>query len=281
MTSSARHEPVVHHVISGRLHLSIDVLQLIDTIRAESDACIFICGAAAKVEPRTRARLIALLDALAILASRGVRFAVGDGGTNSGVMEAAGIARARARPPFALVGVAPAAEILATRGPIDAMVDPNHSHVIAVHNPDWASARRQDGWLPSQGFWGSELEVMRDLFGRLADNRPSIAIVANGGRAALDEVRMHLDSGRGAVLVAGSGRAADALASLVRGTSPLDAETARLANKARDRGTLSAPERCEVFELRDGATALADLLQRRLSLQKTEDRSQEPGSSSS
>lgn len=264
MTSGPRHQPVVHHVISGRLHLSADVLQLIEDVRRDTEACVFICGAASRVDARTRARLISLFDSLALLAARGLRFVVGDGGTNAGVMEAAGIARARARPPFALVGVAPAAEILATHGPMDAMIEPNHSHVVAVHNPDWIHSRRHDGWLPSHGFWGSELEVMRDLFARLSDGRPSIGIVANGGRAALDEVRMHLDSGRRMVLVAGSGRAADALAALVRGVPPRDDETLSLAELAMDRGTLSLPDACEVFEMSDGAEVLASLLDTRL-----------------
>jgi hypothetical protein len=260
MNSVPRHEPVVHHVISGRLHLSADLLQLIDDVRAGTDACIFVCGAASNVDQRTRGRLIALFDALAILAARGLRFVVGDGGTNTGVMEAAGIARSRARPPFVLLGVAPAAELLATHGPMNALIEPNHTHVVAVHNPGWADSRRHDGWLPSHGFWGAELEIMRDLFARLSESRPSVAIIASGGRAALEEVRMHLDSGRKLVIVAGSGRAADALAAIVRGTRPRDDEVAQLMDIAIARRTLSVVELCEVFDIAEGAEALADRL---------------------
>ena len=57
------------------------------------------------------------------------------------------------------------------------------------------------------------------LFGALAEGRPSVAIVANGGGITLNEVESNVRAGRRIILIEGSGRAADALVSLVRKTA--------------------------------------------------------------
>lgn len=251
--------PVIHHVISGELARSAAVLELVDGLRRTTTACLFVCGGAGHVPSGLHARLIDLFDALALLSARGVRFVAADGGTNSGVMEATGLARQRAATPFPLIGVTPAAEILGPHGARQTVADPHHSHVIAVHNPGWA--RNCTGRTSTGTFWGAELDTMRDLFGRLAEGRPSVALVANGGLRALDEIRMHLDAGRRTILVAGSGRAADAIVSLLQGTSPRDDETKALAETARERAILSSPDLCEAFELDAGAAALAQRLE--------------------
>lgn len=234
-------------------------MDLVADLRRDTTACLFACGGAAHVAPDTRDRIIALFEALAILAARGVRFVAADGGTNSGVMAATGLARHHASTSFPLIGVTPAAEILSAHGARHALADPHHSHVIAVHNPGWSTGRQPAG--TERSFWGAELETMRDLFGRLAAGRPAVALVANGGTHALEEIRMHLDAGRRTILVAGSGRAADAVVSLLHGTQPGDAETRVLAETARTRSTLSVPSLCETFDIDAGAEALADRLE--------------------
>ena len=255
--------PRIYPVTSGRLDQSPDLLRLVDEVRADADAFVFVSGGASNVDEALRLRLIALFDALAILADRGCRIGVGDGGMHSGVMEAVGLARVRSRLPFPLIGVAPAAEIAGSR-PGTTRIDPNHSHVLAVDNPGWVETARRGDWDPANGYWGLELEAMADLFDCLSRGRPSVAIVANGGRVTLDEVRMHLDSHRKTILVAGSGRAADALVSLIRGTTPGDDEILAMMGAARAAGTLSAPALCEVVDLFDGSPALADRLARHL-----------------
>ena len=77
-------------------------------------------------------QLLAMFDALTLVAKTGRRIAVGDGGTQAGIMEAAGLARRASGNAFPLIGVAPAREIQ-PRGKTP--VDPNHSHVVAVDNP--------------------------------------------------------------------------------------------------------------------------------------------------
>jgi hypothetical protein len=256
----APERPVIHHVVSGELGRSVAVVDLVDALRRETTGCVFACGGAGNIAPDTRQRLLQLFGALPLLASRGVRFVAADGGTNSGVMEAIGLARSRSPVAFPLLGVTPAPEILGPHGAKETVVDPHHSHVIAVHNPRWPGGRREPG-APAGGYWGAELETMRDLFGRLADGRPSVAVVANGGPRALDEIRMHLDAGRRTIFVAGSGRAADAIVSILRGTEPADPDTRALAATARDNAIVSAPGLCDTFDIGEGAAALADRLE--------------------
>ena len=176
-------------------------------------------------------------------------------------MEAAGRARLAARPPFPLVGVAPRPEVDGG----DTPVEPNHSHLVAVENPSWVAARSQAGWRPDQGYWGSEVDAMFDLFDRLSRGRPAVAVVGNGGAVTLQEIGKHVAAGRSMIVVAGSGRAADALASLLGGTGPNDPEVVELSQAAQANGLMVRPELYELFPAEDGAAALADVIARHLS----------------
>lgn len=257
MTQSNAHAagtPAVIHVTSGELDSSPEIAELVEAVRRDADAFVFLSGGASKISEEDRRQLLDLMNALAVLANRGVRLAVGDGGTKAGLMEAAGRARLSARPPFPLVGVAPGPELNGGK----TAIDPNHSHVVAVDNPAWVEARAHRGWSPDQGYWGSEVDAMFDLFGRLSRGRPAIAIVANGGAVTLQEIRKYVETGQAMILVAGSGRAADALVSLVRGTASHDPEVVQLREAAQADGLMSRPELYEVFPATDGAAALAD-----------------------
>jgi hypothetical protein len=258
------HLPVVIRVVSGQLHASPEIAQLVDDVRGRADVFVFLSGGASKISEPARRTLLGLLDALPILVDRGVRIAAGDGGTKAGLMEAAGIARLKARTPFPLVGVAPAPETTTGPEPGKTELDPNHSHVVVVENPLWIKERRRAGWTPDQGYWGSEVDTMRDLFDRLSRERPSVAIVANGGAVTLQEVRMHVESGRTMIVVADSGRAADALISVLRGTEPADDEIRELSEAARSADLFSRRELYKVFTAADGAAALADTVARHL-----------------
>ena len=158
-------------------------------------------------------------------------------------MEAAGLARRASGGSFPLIGVAPATEI-APHG--QTLIDPNHSHIVAVRNPK----------APANDAWGSETDTMYWLFARLAEGRPSVAVVANGGRITVQEVAANVQAGRPIVLVEGSGRAADALASLVRGTRPVDREVADLREQAEKAELMRRPELFRIVSLQSGAAGL-------------------------
>jgi hypothetical protein len=218
---------------------------LIAEVRAQADVFVFSSGGASKMRDDHQRQLLSMFGALDLLTKAGWRIGVGDGGTRAGIMEAAGQARRASGNIFPLIGVAPAAEI-APQGttPIDA----NHSHIVAVRNPA----------APAQDAWGSETETMYWLFGKLAEGRSSVAIVANGGGITLEEVAANVRAGRRIILIEGSGRAADALISLIKGTRPSDAEVISLRERAEKAMLARRPELFQVVALHAGAIGLRD-----------------------
>jgi SLOG in TRPM, prokaryote len=260
--TAAAAEPILIHVRAADVATSADVARLVRDTRARADAFVFLSGGASKMSPEAQRRLRALVDALALLTARGVRLAVGDGGTQAGIMEAAGLARRAAGSVFPLIGVAPAPDVTASGEAGKTSVDPNHSQVVTVENPGWADARRAEGWKPQDGYWGSETAAMYAIFGRFAEGRPSVALVANGGAIALDEVRENLAQRRPIIVIAGSGRAADAIVSLLDGTIPTDVDVQGLREKAAALDIPANRSLLRVFRLEDGPEALAKLLER-------------------
>lgn len=226
---------------------------LVTEIRNQADMFVFLSGGASKMQDEHQRQLLAMFQAVALLARDGRRIAVGDGGTRAGIMAAAGLARRASGGAFPLIGVAPATEI-PPRG--QTPIDPNHSHIVAVRNPA----------APASDAWGSETDTMYWLFARLAEGRPSVAVVANGGGITLQEVAANVQAGRPMVVVEGSGRAADALISLLRGARPADSEVADLRERAEKAGLTRRPELFRIVSLESGAAglrqAIADALER-------------------
>jgi hypothetical protein len=219
-----------------------EIRALVQEVRSHADVFVFLAGGASKMPEEDMRRLLEVFDALAILARNGTRLAVGDGGTQAGIMEAAGLAREASGYAFSLTGVAPANEI-PPRG--ETAVDPNHSDVVAVENRAWDA---------SNGWWGSETATMYELFARLAEGRPSTTIVANGGAITLNEVDENIRAGRPMIVIAGSGRAADALLSLLADTNPVEGEVVELRTRAAELGLTRRPDLLHAFSLADGSS---------------------------
>jgi hypothetical protein len=240
---AALHGVPLEAVSSGPRQLSYDVTQgsaevdaLIKDIRGSAEAFIVLSGGASKMTETAKAQLIGLFDAFAVLGRGGTKFAVGDGGTKAGIMEAAGNARAASAGAFRLVGVSPAPEI----EPGKTAMDPNHSEVIGVSNAPWLVTQKANGWQPDWGFWGSETASMYDIFGKIAAGKPSICIVANGGGITLDEVKANVAQGRKMLVIHGSGRMADAICETVLGLphtanpdAKVEEEFAKLSGKVQ------------------------------------------------
>ena len=180
-------------------------------------------------------------------------------------MQAAGRARQRSGNAFPLVGVSPAPEVLPVGGRGRTAIDLHHSHVVAIDNPDWVRRKRRAGWRPADGYWGSEIEPMYRLFATLARGRPAITIVANGGSGTLEEVRHNLRQRRRMIVIAGSGRAADAIIAVLRGRTPRDPETRRLCEAAGKLPLRAHRHLIDIFPLRRGTRRLAQLVAERLS----------------
>jgi SLOG in TRPM, prokaryote len=239
--------PRVLEVSSVGPEKNAQLLSLIAEIRGQADALVFLSGGASRMREDHQRRLMAIFEALTLVAKGGRRIAVGDGGTQAGIMEAAGHARRASGNAFPLIGVAPAREI-PPRGKTP--IDPNHSHVVAVDNPS----------APAQDSWGSETDTMYWLFAKLAEGRPSVTIVANGGGITLTEVESNVRAGRRIILIEGSGRAADALVSLLQKTQVSDAEVVGLRARAEKAALTRRPELFQIVALRAGPTRLRDAI---------------------
>ena len=244
-TGRAASAPVLLQVSSFAPDRNQRLSAIVSDIRGQADAFVFLSGGASRMQELHQRQLLAMFQGLRLLVNREQRIAVGDGGTQAGIMEAAGRARRDSGYAFPLIGVAPANEI----PPIGKTpFDPNHSHIVAVANPS----------APAQDSWGSETETMYWLFARLAEGRPSVTIVANGGGITLAEVEANVRAGRRMILIKGSGRAADAVVSLLEGTKPSEAEVLSLRERAEKAGLTRRPELFEMVELQAGAEGLRD-----------------------
>ena len=239
--------PHVLEVSSVGLERSAPVSALIAEIRGQADAFVFLSGGASKMREDHQRQLLSMFEALALIAKGGQRIAVGDGGTRAGIMEAAGHARRASGNAFPLIGVAPAREI-PPRGKTP--LDSNHSHVVAVDNPS----------APAEDSWGSETEAMYWLFAALSEGRPSLTVVANGGGITLNEVGFNVHAGRHMIVIEGSGRAADALVSLLRKTPVSDPEIVSLRERAEKASLTRRPELFTVVSLQRGAPGLHDAI---------------------
>ena len=240
-------EPHVIPVKKAAPERSDELMALIDTARHQTDALVVLAGGATKMSEAKQRDLLAMFDALGTLAQER-RIAVGDGGTKAGIMEAAGLARRASGRAFPLIGVTPAREIPPAG---QTAIDPNHSVVVAV----------DDATLPKgEPGWGSETATMYWLFGRIADGRPSVAVVANGGAITLKEIDANIEAGRPIILIEGSGRAADAVITLTRGTMPADGDVALMQNAAREQKLNRRPELFRVVAISRGAAGLLEAL---------------------
>jgi TRPM family ion channel len=128
-----------------------------------------------------------------------------DGGTLSGVMRLLGETRAESGATFPLLGVVAAGTVQLPDRPnppgVDAVLEPHHTHFIIVPGDKW----------------GSESPWIAETTSVLAGTRPSVAVLINGGEIAYSDVEHSVHAGRRVVVVAGSGRAADAIAGALVG----------------------------------------------------------------
>ena len=146
--------------------------------------------------------------------------AVVDGGTDSGVMRVMGQARDQAGAGFPLVGVAAEGTVVlpgAQPARHAAPLDPHHTQVILVPGETW----------------GDESPWLSRVAAAIADGLPSLTLVVNGGEITYDDIEHSLRAGRPVIILAGTGRTADAIAAAAHGR----AEDPRAARVAASPGT--------------------------------------------
>ena len=161
---------------------------------------VLVCigGASGMSEEHIAALNAAFQDFIAPALDRWSAAAV-DGGTDAGVMGMIGRARAGAGSGFPLIGVAAAGTVeLPDTASVDdtAPLEPNHTHVVLVPGDQW----------------GDETPWLSAVAAEIAANRPSVTLVVNGGAITLNDAQASLAAGRPLIVLAGSGRSADAIA---------------------------------------------------------------------
>src|SRR5450432_360755 len=122
--------------------------------------------------------------------------AVVDGGTDSGVMRVIGQAHHTAGASFPLVGVAAEGTVVlpgARPAPDAGTLDPHHTLVILVPGDTWGDESR---WLSR-------------VAAAIADGRPSVTLVVNGGELTYGDIEHSLEARRPVIVLAGTGRTAD------------------------------------------------------------------------
>jgi len=200
----------------GHRVLSVRVTELADLPAAlavvglpPSRPVLVLIGGAAGLETEQGAilRLRGLFRALAHVAEE-AGAAVLDGGTDAGVMRLMGQARAEIDGTFSLLGVAaegtvilPTAQervsLLRECHDDRSVLEPNHTHFVLVPGNQWGD---ESPWLAA-------------VAKILAGDAPSVTLLVNGGEISRQDVTRSLDAGRPVVVVAGTGRLADELAS--------------------------------------------------------------------
>ena len=179
---------------------------------------LVVVGGADTMATDEEARMRAFMEVLVPHLDRAGATVV-DGGTATGVMRAVGEARRAASGRFPLVGVV--VDALARRSGSDtgeggATLEPAHTHFLLVPGEDW----------------GDESTWLAEFAAVLAEEAASLTLLANGGEVAWQDVARSVELDRGVVALAGSGRAADELAS---GSSPR-------ARELRESGLIEAVE---------------------------------------
>jgi SLOG in TRPM, prokaryote len=152
-----------------------------------------------------------------------------DGGTDSGVMRLGGEVRASLGASYPLVGVAAigTVRIPGRLSPTDdaAALEPHHSHFVLVPGDSW----------------GAEVPWIARTASAVARGSPTVTVLMNGGRIAFDDVEHSVRADRQVIVVAGSGRTADALAGALDGRSSDQRERALAASGLISAVPIDAP----------------------------------------
>ncbi|MEM7581256.1 MAG: hypothetical protein AAF316_15715, partial [Cyanobacteria bacterium P01_A01_bin.80] len=127
-----------------------------------------------------------------------------DGGTDFGVMQMIGQARAQISATFSLIGVTPVGKVALPGQPPPeevAALEPNHSHFILIPGSEW----------------GDESPWLTDVATVIAKGAPSVAVLINGGEISKKDVSCSISANRLVLAVTGSGRLADTLTAALSG----------------------------------------------------------------
>jgi hypothetical protein len=117
-------------------------------------------------------------------------------------------------------------------------LEPNHTHFLLVQGQHW----------------GDESETLTAAAGSVAGLMPSLTVLLNGGVTSLIDAANSTRASRPVIVLQGSGRAADTIASAVTGQTPATAEVADLVGSGLLR----------IVDISEGPKAIGALVERTL-----------------
>ncbi len=168
--------------------------------------CIFVSGGATYMSAEDRKRVEDILDGVAAFVQE-MGGVIIDGGTEAGVMQLVGEARAKGKFTFPLIGVSPLGKVSypGYKNPQeDAVLEDSHSHFVLV-----------DG-----DAWGKESQTIVNLTYAICGKGtvPSAGILINGGVIAMHEIYLAstTELKLPILVVEGSGRTADEISTAFR-----------------------------------------------------------------
>ncbi|HEY9738180.1 MAG TPA: hypothetical protein V6D06_17935 [Trichocoleus sp.] len=181
-----------------------DCLNILKTLRLPIPSpTLVVIGGASKMSTESLNQLSRIfVEVLAPLAEA-LNLVVVDGGTDAGVIQMMGQARQAINGSFRLVGVVPAGKVSpAVSSDPDAeltALEPHHTDFCLIPGDQW----------------GHESPWIARLATALSQQAPCLTLLINGGKIALVDLLANLETGRPALVLAGSGRLADTIGSAV------------------------------------------------------------------
>lgn len=202
----------VRHV---RVHTVAHIPQALDRmgLRRGRPVVVIVGGASGMdTEDLEAIREVLERDVLPLLATYAT--VIVDGGTNSGIMAALGRAREASGLDVPLIGVAAEGTVAepGTGGPGAATLEPRHTFAVLV---------------PGDA-WGDESPWLGHVADAVAQDHPSATVVVNGGEITYADAAASLSRGRPVIVLAGTGRTADAIAA-ARSGQPADPRAMQIA----------------------------------------------------
>jgi hypothetical protein len=161
---------------------------------------IVLVGGASRLAAADLQRVRSLFTEAIVPLAQKWQAVVVDGGTDAGIMQLMGAARAAAGAKFALVGVCPTALVFvpgqrALRSDV-VPLEPHHTHFVMVPGDRW----------------GDESKTLAQVATTIAAGMPSVTVLINGGEITWEDAKANLEERRSLVVVEGTGRTADVLA---------------------------------------------------------------------
>ena len=220
-----------------RIASPADVLAGIERVGVERNhPVVVLVGGAGGMAERDHETLAEVMRRAVVPAVVRHGAVVVDGGTDSGVMRLIGRARSAAAAGFPLLGIAAEGTVTmpgtAPPSADAAELEPNHTAFLLVPGATW----------------GDEAPWITTVAGAIAGPRPSVTVLVNGGEIAYVDVTGSLAHARPVVVLAGSGRTADAIA---RASAGHDGD--------RRAAEIAASPLVQVVDMADGSAIAAAL----------------------